>query len=36
MLRKDLDRQWLEGIHHAVFGLGDSGYQKYNVRFFSG
>ncbi|ONM38391.1 NADPH reductase TAH18 [Zea mays] len=30
MLRKDLDRQWLEGIHHAVFGLGDSGYQKYN------
>ncbi|XP_066309595.1 NADPH-dependent diflavin oxidoreductase 1 [Miscanthus floridulus] len=30
LLRKDLDRQWLEGIHHAVFGLGDSGYQKYN------
>ena len=35
LLRKDLDRQWLEGIHHAVFGLGDSGYQKYNVRLFS-
>ncbi|CAD6229967.1 unnamed protein product [Miscanthus lutarioriparius] len=30
LLRKDLDRQWLEGIHHAVFGLWDSGYQKYN------
>ncbi|KAG0539286.1 hypothetical protein BDA96_03G310000 [Sorghum bicolor] len=30
LLRKDLDRQWLKGIHHAVFGLGDSGYQKYN------
>ncbi|PVH38074.1 hypothetical protein PAHAL_5G170000 [Panicum hallii] len=30
MLRKDLGAQWLEGVRHAVFGLGDSGYQKYN------
>ncbi|CAL4947577.1 unnamed protein product [Urochloa decumbens] len=30
LLRKDLGAQWLEGVHHAVFGLGDSGYQKYN------
>ncbi|WVZ68934.1 hypothetical protein U9M48_017805 [Paspalum notatum var. saurae] len=30
LLQKDLGAQWLEGIHYAVFGLGDSGYQKYN------
>ncbi|TVU35201.1 hypothetical protein EJB05_17079 [Eragrostis curvula] len=30
LLRKDLTKQWLEGLHYAVFGLGDSGYQKYN------
>nr|CAB3478212.1 unnamed protein product [Digitaria exilis] len=30
LLRKDLGAQWLEGVHRAVFGLGDSGYQKYN------
>ncbi|PUZ74721.1 hypothetical protein GQ55_1G088300 [Panicum hallii var. hallii] len=30
LLRKDLGAQWLEGVRHAVFGLGDSGYQKYN------
>jgi hypothetical protein len=34
-LRKDLSRQWLEGVRYAVFGLGDSGYQKYNVRLLS-
>ncbi|KAK3165355.1 hypothetical protein QOZ80_1AG0032150 [Eleusine coracana subsp. coracana] len=30
LLQKNLSRQWLEGVHYAVFGLGDSGYQKYN------
>lgn len=35
LLRKDLGAQWLEGVRHAVFGLGDSGYQKYNVRLLS-
>uniref|UniRef100_A0A1D1ZFR5 NADPH-dependent diflavin oxidoreductase 1 n=1 Tax=Anthurium amnicola TaxID=1678845 RepID=A0A1D1ZFR5_9ARAE len=28
--RKNISNQWLEGVHYAVFGLGDSAYQKYN------
>lgn len=34
LLRRNLGHQWLHGLHFAVFGLGDSGYQKYNVRLF--
>ncbi|TYJ26566.1 hypothetical protein E1A91_A07G128700v1 [Gossypium mustelinum] len=30
LLQRNLGSHWLEGIHYAVFGLGDSGYQKYN------
>lgn len=30
LLQRNLGSQWLEGVHYAVFGLGDSGYQKYN------
>lgn len=30
LLQRNLGRSWLEGVHYAVFGLGDSGYQKYN------
>ncbi|XP_041007618.1 NADPH-dependent diflavin oxidoreductase 1 isoform X2 [Juglans microcarpa x Juglans regia] len=30
LLQRNLSKHWLEGIHYAVFGLGDSGYQKYN------
>ncbi|KAM7272669.1 hypothetical protein ACFE04_027332 [Oxalis oulophora] len=30
LLQKNLSASWLEGMHYAVFGLGDSGYQKYN------
>lgn len=30
LLQKSLFRKWLEGVNYAVFGLGDSGYQKYN------
>ncbi|XP_044510868.1 NADPH-dependent diflavin oxidoreductase 1 isoform X2 [Mangifera indica] len=30
LLQKTLSKQWLKGVHYAVFGLGDSGYQKYN------
>ncbi|KAL6893936.1 hypothetical protein ACP4OV_008034 [Aristida adscensionis] len=30
LLQKDLDARRLEGVHYAVFGLGDSGYQKYD------
>ncbi|KAM2587454.1 hypothetical protein TB1_044635 [Malus domestica] len=30
LLQKNLTRQWLEGLGYAVFGLGDSGYQKFN------
>ncbi|KAM1324194.1 hypothetical protein PS2_044984 [Malus domestica] len=30
LLQKNLSRQWLEGLRYAVFGLGDSGYQKFN------
>ncbi|KAB2074060.1 hypothetical protein ES319_A07G127300v1 [Gossypium barbadense] len=30
LLQRNIGSHWLEGIHYAVFGLGDSGYQKYN------
>ncbi|RVX06520.1 NADPH-dependent diflavin oxidoreductase 1 [Vitis vinifera] len=30
LLQRNLSQRWLEGVHYAVFGLGDSGYQKYN------
>ncbi|KAL8144924.1 hypothetical protein AgCh_003222 [Apium graveolens] len=30
LLHKDLTATWLKGVHYAVFGLGDSGYEKYN------
>ncbi|KAL0374908.1 UNVERIFIED_CONTAM: NADPH-dependent diflavin oxidoreductase 1 [Sesamum radiatum] len=30
LLQKNLTREWLKGVHYAVFGLGDSSYQKYN------
>lgn len=30
LLQKSLSKRWLEGVHYAVFGLGDSGYQKFN------
>ncbi|KAF8399141.1 hypothetical protein HHK36_015006 [Tetracentron sinense] len=30
ILQRTLSQQWLEGVQYAVFGLGDSGYQKYN------
>ncbi|KAJ0986308.1 hypothetical protein J5N97_004664 [Dioscorea zingiberensis] len=30
LLRRNLSHQWLHELHYAVFGLGDSGYQKYN------
>ncbi|XVE59777.1 hypothetical protein DITRI_Ditri05aG0074300 [Diplodiscus trichospermus] len=30
LLQRNLGSHWLEGVHYAVFGLGDSGYQKYN------
>uniref|UniRef100_A0A0D9V5B4 NADPH-dependent FMN and FAD-containing oxidoreductase n=1 Tax=Leersia perrieri TaxID=77586 RepID=A0A0D9V5B4_9ORYZ len=30
LLNKNLSARWLEGVRYAVFGLGDSGYQKYN------
>ncbi|KAI3712928.1 hypothetical protein L1987_71498 [Smallanthus sonchifolius] len=30
LLQRSLSRQWLEKTRYAVFGLGDSGYQKYN------
>ncbi|KAK6152888.1 hypothetical protein DH2020_012527 [Rehmannia glutinosa] len=30
LLQKNLTRDWLKGVHYAVFGLGDSSYQKYN------
>lgn len=32
LLRKSLPATSLQAVHVAVFGLGDSGYQKYNVR----
>ncbi|CAN1235456.1 NADPH-dependent diflavin oxidoreductase 1, partial [Linum perenne] len=30
LLQKNLRKSWLQGVHYAVFGLGDSGYQKFN------
>ncbi|KAL5071794.1 hypothetical protein RYX36_022681 [Vicia faba] len=27
---RNLSNHWLKGVHYTVFGLGDSGYQKYN------
>ncbi|KAL5787436.1 hypothetical protein ACOSP7_004385 [Xanthoceras sorbifolium] len=30
LLQKTLSKHWLKGVHYAVFGLGDSGYQKFN------
>ncbi|KAJ8775393.1 hypothetical protein K2173_023158 [Erythroxylum novogranatense] len=30
LLQKNLTKRWLERFHYAVFGLGDSSYQKYN------
>ncbi|KAL4568907.1 hypothetical protein LXL04_024525 [Taraxacum kok-saghyz] len=30
LLQRSLGQQWLKNTHYAVFGLGDSGYQKYN------
>lgn len=30
LLQRNLSQHWLKGVHYAVFGLGDSGYQKYN------
>jgi sulfite reductase alpha subunit-like flavoprotein len=32
LLRKSLPPSTLAGLHYAVFGLGDSGYVKFNVR----
>ncbi|KAM1015729.1 hypothetical protein TB2_045357 [Malus domestica] len=31
LLQKNLSRQWLDGLRYSVFGLGDSGYQKFNL-----
>ncbi|CAK9187991.1 unnamed protein product [Ilex paraguariensis] len=31
LLQRNLSQQWLKQVQYAVFGLGDSGYQKYNV-----
>ena len=31
LLQRNLSKHWLEGVRYALFGLGDSGYQKYNV-----
>lgn len=30
LLQKNLTKDWLKGVYCAVFGLGDSSYQKYN------
>ncbi|XP_028805861.1 NADPH-dependent diflavin oxidoreductase 1 isoform X2 [Neltuma alba] len=30
LLQKNLSKHWLNGVPYAVFGLGDSGYLKYN------
>lgn len=30
LLQRSLSQHWLKGVHYTVFGLGDSGYQKYN------
>ncbi|KAJ7526231.1 hypothetical protein O6H91_17G089100 [Diphasiastrum complanatum] len=31
MLQRSLTNKWLEGVQYGLFGLGDSGYQKYNI-----
>nr|GMC67072.1 NADPH-dependent diflavin oxidoreductase 1 [Ipomoea batatas] len=31
LLQRNLSQIWLKGVNYAVFGLGDSSYQKYNV-----
>ncbi|KAJ6364908.1 hypothetical protein OIU76_029813 [Salix suchowensis] len=33
LLQRNIAKNWLEGVHYAVFGLGDSGYQKYNYDY---
>ncbi|XP_031105689.1 NADPH-dependent diflavin oxidoreductase 1-like isoform X1 [Ipomoea triloba] len=30
LLQRNLSQIWLKGVNYAVFGLGDSSYQKYN------
>jgi sulfite reductase alpha subunit-like flavoprotein len=30
LLQRNLGNYWLQQVRYAVFGLGDSGYQKYN------
>lgn len=30
LLQRNLGNRWLQDLRYAVFGLGDSGYQKYN------
>ncbi|CAH9072609.1 unnamed protein product [Cuscuta europaea] len=30
LLQRNLSQSWLKGVKYAVFGLGDSSYQKYN------
>ncbi|EFJ14983.1 hypothetical protein SELMODRAFT_119211 [Selaginella moellendorffii] len=30
LLNSSLSKRWLENVNYAVFGLGDSGYQKFN------
>lgn len=30
LLQRNLSCEWLKGMHYAMFGLGDSSYQKYN------
>ncbi|VFQ83550.1 unnamed protein product [Cuscuta campestris] len=30
LLKRSLSQSWLKNVKYAVFGLGDSGYQKYN------
>lgn len=35
LLQKSLRKDWLKGVDYAVFGLGDSSYQKYNVMVIS-
>ncbi|KAH0851232.1 hypothetical protein HID58_094900 [Brassica napus] len=31
LLQRNLGNSWLQRVRFAVFGLGDSGYQKYNI-----
>ncbi|KAL5722167.1 multidrug-resistance type transporter [Ranunculus cassubicifolius] len=31
LLKRNISSSWLKGVHYAVFGLGDSGYQKFNL-----